>query len=289
MTIYNLGSINADYFYRVPSIPKPGETLAAHSLSKGMGGKGANQSVALAQAGADVRHIGCIGQDGVWMRDTLSKFGVDTTGVKVVGEVSGHAIITVSDDGENAITLAAGANQKVSIPHISNCLGEISKSDWLVLQNETNGVAEAAKLAKVAGAQVAYSAAPFSIEAVSEVLDLIDLIAVNEGEAAALDEGLSSAQSAKLEKIAVLKTKGSNGADFKMNGVTKSVAGLKVEAVDTTAAGDTFFGFFLASLAEGACEEKSMELANAAAALKVTRAGTADAIPTLAEVKALAT
>ena len=113
MTIWNLGSINADYVYRVPHLPEPGETIAAANLERGLGGTGANMSVAAARAGARASHIGAVGPDGRWAVDRLTEYGVDTRWIREVSHPTGHAIINVDDSGENAIVIYPGAGRLI--------------------------------------------------------------------------------------------------------------------------------------------------------------------------------
>lgn len=284
MTIYNLGSINVDHFYSVPHIPHPGETLASTDYAIGLGGKGANQSVAMAKAGADVRHIGAVGADGSGWLDRLQALGVNVDDVCAVHLPTGHAIITVAEDGENAITLFAGANQGIPNAHIATALAKIKPTDWLVLQNETNGHQAAMECAKAKGARIAYAAAPFEAKSTLALLPHIDLLAVNEGEAQELAHALDIAEYENIPVPMLLVTLGAKGARLYHGAGVTEVSGIKTTAVDTTGAGDTFFGYFLAGLDRGLDHNAALNLANKAAALKVTRPGTADAIPSLAEV-----
>lgn len=287
MTIFNLGSINADHFYRVAHLPLPGETLAASGYARGLGGKGANQSVAAARAGAEVRHVGATGADGGWMRAELAADGVDCTHVAELEIASGHAIITVDAAGENSIVLFPGANRALPMTALHAAFAGAAAGDYLLMQNETSLQAEAVALARKAGVRVAYSAAPFEAEAVKAVLPDLDLLLLNAVEAAQLCEALGVTLDA-LPVAAVCVTHGAKGAvwhDLAAQ-TTHEQPAFKVEPVDTTAAGDTFAGYLVAGLAEGKTPEQAMQLAAAASALKVTRAGTAAAIPTRAEVDA---
>ncbi|NDI06197.1 MAG: ribokinase, partial [Rhodobacteraceae bacterium] len=182
MAIYNLGSINIDNFYQVPHIPAPGETIAAGHMSMGLGGKGANMSVAAARGAARVVHIGAIGAEGVWARDRLTEYGVDTRFI-VDGTRTGHAIICVAEDGENAITLFTGANHEITSDLIGSSLSEAQTGDIFVTQNETNAQEEACEMAKRLGLRVAYAAAPFGAGAVQAVLPYIDMLILNQIEA----------------------------------------------------------------------------------------------------------
>ncbi len=286
MTLYNLGSINADHVYDVPHLPAPGETLAAKSLTIGLGGKGTNQSVAAARAGAKVFHIGAVGSDGAWARDRLASYGVDVRFVETVEGPTGHAIINVDQSAENAIVLLQGANFAFPAALITRALENAEVGDSLLLQNETGFQAEAAQIAQEKGLNVVYSAAPFSVSAIKAVLPYITLLAVNEIEAAQLAEALGVTPEG-LDVPEVLITRGKDGATWRSrSGEVHDCDSFDVTPVDTTAAGDTFAGFFAAARAQGAAVPEAMRFASAAAALKVTRSGAADAIPTREEVEA---
>ncbi|MDW4549178.1 PfkB family carbohydrate kinase [Defluviimonas sp. D31] len=286
MTIYNLGSINIDHFYRVPHLPAPGETLAAESYTVGLGGKGANQSAAAAKAGARVVHIGAVGPDGAWAVDRLAGWGVDTSHVARLDTPSGHAIINVDAGGENAIVLFPGANWALPFSLIEAALAGAGPSDTLLLQNETAHQAEAAALARERGMRVIYSAAPFDIGAVQAVLENVSVLALNAVEA----DQLAAAMGIGLDLIDVpelLVTRGAEGAEWRSREGDRALAApVKVRPVDTTGAGDTFAGYFAAARDAARTPAEALSLAGAAASLKVTRHGTADAIPTLNEVEA---
>lgn len=287
MTIYNLGSINADYFYDVPHIPAEGETLAATGQRVGLGGKGANQSVAAALAGAEVHHLGAVGPDGDWAIDRLRELGVGVDHIRKVDTPTAHAIINVAADGENAIVIFSGANLVQPDDAISAGLENAKSGDLLILQNETAGQVEAAKIGKSKGMRVMYSAAPFHVEPVRAILDHVDILAVNQGEAAELVAALGVELGA-LPVEGVLVTLGADGADYHdvASGTVTHCDAVPVTPVDTTGAGDTFAGYFAAGLDAGFEISDALSRAAKAAALKVTRPGTADAIPTVQEVEA---
>ncbi|NNJ66476.1 MAG: ribokinase [Boseongicola sp.] len=286
-TIWCLGSINIDLFYDVPHIPAPGETLAATGHSEGLGGKGANQSVAAAKAGAPVHHIGAIGANSAWVIERLESFGVDTTHIAHSTDPTGHAIINVASDGENAIVILPGANRSLAEDGITAALSNAQPGDLLLLQNETNLQPETAQKASEIGMRVLYSAAPFDAEAVRAVLPHIDMLLLNEVEAQQLEKALEqSLYELPIKHIVI--TLGPNGARWisTQSGDTIDTPGIKVDAVDTTGAGDTFAGYLAAALSRDFTPSEAMAFAGRAAALKVTKKGTADAIPTLAEVEA---
>ncbi|MDG2405336.1 MAG: PfkB family carbohydrate kinase, partial [Paracoccaceae bacterium] len=180
MTLFNLGSINADFVYQVPHLPALGETLAATSMVRGLGGKGANMSVAAARAASHVCHIGCIGADGAWAVDRLLEYGVDTRFIISKSEPTGHAIIAVDTAGDNNILLYPGANHAVTKTIIGVALSHAKEGDWLLLQNETNNQCYAVEIAKKLGMKVAYAAAPFDASAVEAVLNQLDFLVLNE-------------------------------------------------------------------------------------------------------------
>ncbi|WP_417242135.1 ribokinase [Celeribacter sp.] len=287
MAIYNLGSVNIDHFYTLPHFPKPGETLHASDHALGLGGKGTNQSVAAAKAGAQVFHIGAIGKDDDWVRERMNSYGVDTTYVHDVAGVTGHAIINVDAAGENTIVLQPGVNVKQDAEAVLDAIDNAQEGDTLLLQNETNLQDHAARFALVKKMRVIYSAAPFDVTAVTNVISDVSILVMNSVEAAQL----TSALGVTLDKLPVpqlIVTLGSKGAMWRSNetGEVIEVSVPKVTPVDTTAAGDTFIGYVAAGLDEGLTIKDAMEWASQAAALKVTRKGTADAIPTADEVAA---
>jgi ribokinase len=283
--IHTLGSINADHTYRVPRLPRPGETLAASHYHAGLGGKGANQSIAAARAGARVVHLGAVGPDGTWMVRRLAAEGIDTTHVVQAEGPSGHAIIHVDDAGENAITLYPGANRLQDPDAIAAALDEGRAGDWLLLQNETSHQRAAADRARGRGMSVAYSAAAFDPAAVQAILPHVTLLILNAVEAAQLGDVTGMAPK-DLPVANVLVTKGPGGADWieTAGGASLSVPAPAVTPVDTTGAGDCFAGYAVAGLAQGLDPRAALQRAAQAAALQVQRPGAAAAIPSLDEL-----
>ncbi|WP_136652320.1 PfkB family carbohydrate kinase [Paracoccus aeridis] len=283
MAIFNLGSINVDYVYRLAALAEPGETVAARSLSRGLGGKGANQSIAAARAGAAVCHIGAIAESDAWVAEILGASAVDVAGVaRLADAATGHAIIMVDEHGENAIVIHPGANRALAEGDVLQALSGIGPADTLLLQNETSHQRAAAAFARRAGARVIYSAAPFDLDAVREVLPFVSILAVNAGEAARLQAGID----APLPVAGMLVTMGADGAEYRdlASGRVTRQAAFPVTPVDTTGAGDCFAGWFAAGLDAGLGIDTALRRAAAAAALQVTRPGAADAMPALDEV-----
>lgn len=281
--VWCLGSINADHIYRLPRLPAPGETLAASGYRRMLGGKGANQSIAAARAGAEVRHLGAVGQDGAWLHAALAASGVDVSRVATRPGVSGHALVLVSEAGENAIVIHPGTNRMLDQGQITDALVDVAPGDWLLLQNETSLQVEAARLARAAGARVAYSAAPFEAGALRAVLPFVTLLILNAVEEARLEATLGP-----VEVPQVLVTRGAEGAVWhdRKSGETVTVPAFPVPVRDTTGAGDCFAGYVVAALAMGRPVSEALYLASAAAALQVTRDGASEAIPTMAETRA---
>ena len=281
--IFNFGSINIDHVYRVPHLPEPGETLTASSRETHLGGKGINQSIAISRAGGNVIHIGAVGPDGDWALQAVRDLDVGTDAISKVDAPTGHAVIYVDDDAENEIVILAGANACLTENQIRETMEHASSDDWVLVQNETNLVPQVVAAAKHAGCKVAYSAAPFVADVAISLLEKIDLLVVNEGEANALSDALG-VEVHRIPVSEVLITKGSKGASFKHSQGILEQDAFKVMPVDTTGAGDTFLGSFLARLDLGneACE--ALEYAAAASALQVTQVGAATAIPDQAGV-----
>lgn len=282
--ILNFGSINIDHVYRVSHLPKPGETLGAHSYDRYLGGKGINQSAAIARAGGTVRHIGSVGPDGDWALTRIQELGIDTSSIGFSTTATGHAIINVDDNGENVIVIYGGANLEFSIEQIERALSAATQGDWVLLQNETNLTEEIAEKAKGKGCKVAYSAAPFVAEKASRILPLVDLLVVNELEAESLS-GLLGVGVGQIPVPQLLVTKGGSGAYFRASEWTIEQPAFSVEPLDTTGAGDTYLGSFLARFSENGDPEQAMRYASAASAIQITRPGAAAAIPERDEVE----
>ncbi|PZQ97675.1 MAG: ribokinase [Cereibacter sphaeroides] len=282
MAVWTFGSINIDHVYRVPHLPRAGETLAAHEYSMGLGGKGANQSVAAARAGARAVHIGAVGPEGRWARDMLDDYGVDIAHVAIAEMPSGHAIINVDPAAENAIVIFSGANHSFTAETVGEALAFAHPGDTLLLQNETSAQADAARIGKEMGLRVIYSAAPFLVSSVKAVLPHVSMLVMNEGEAAELRAAFG-----QMPEIDMIVTRGGDGAEWLSPGrQTIRVPAFRVTPVDTTGAGDCFTGTLAAALDAGLEPAAAMRRASAAAAIQVTRPGAAQAMPSVDEVDA---
>ena len=282
MDIYNLGSVNIDRVYSLDHIVAPGETVSASALHEVPGGKGFNQSVALARAGARVHHIGAIGPDGAHLAAMLRETGADTAALASVAEPTGHAIIQVDREGRNSIVVFAAANGAITPEAVRAALADAKPGDVLLCQNETSSVAEAMREAKARGMRIVFNPSPFNDKIASLPLDLVDQFIVNETEEAGL-----AALGGVTAGAARVVTRGADGCESFAPGRDPVRAdAFRVKAVDTTAAGDTFTGYYLASVAAGATEAEALRRASAAAAISVTRLGAAPSVPTAEEVDA---
>jgi len=287
--VFNLGSINIDHVYRVGHFVRPGETLASHSYERGAGGKGFNQSVALCRAGARVFHIGACGPDGEWLREFLTKEGADITWLKETENPTGHAIIQVSDTGENAILLHGGANRSIGRDAVLLALGDAPQGAWFLTQNETDSVPESFRLARELGLTVCFNAAPMDEAVLRYPLEMVDWLIVNETEGAAIagnDQpgAIAEVVAARYPGMGLVLTLGGQGVLCRKSGQTIRLPAPEVRVVDSTAAGDTFTGYFVAAMAAGQDLESALILATKAAAITVTRPGAANSIPLAGEL-----
>ncbi|AXY02872.1 ribokinase [Vibrio alfacsensis] len=294
-----LGSVNADHVLQVPSFPRPGETLHGRNYQVIPGGKGANQAVAAARLNADIGFIACVGDDsfGINIRENFKMDGIDITGVKMQPNCpTGIAMIQVSDSGENSICLSAEANAKLTAEAIESDLERIRQADYLLMQLETPmcGIEKAAIVAKSAGTTVILNPAP-ARELPDSLLSCVDVITPNETEAEVLtgvtvtdDESAHKAAKILHEKgiETVMITLGARGVWLSQKDQGKIIPGFRVEATDTTAAGDTFNGAFVTGLLESLPLESAIKFAHAAAAISVTRFGAQTSIPSRDEVEA---
>lgn len=290
MKVLNFGSLNIDYVYRVNHFVQPKETMSALDLTVGCGGKGLNQSVALGKAGVQVWHAGFIGAEGYFLKEKLDEAGVCTEFVKTVTGATGHAIIQVDETGENCILLHGGANQCFTKEYIDEVLSQFEAGDIVLLQNETNEIAYMIEQAYNRGMRVALNAAPITETVKSLPLEKLSWLLVNEVEGAFLagtnqEEDILKTLGEKYPNTTIVLTLGGDGVMGLEGSNQVVVPAKKVEVVDSTAAGDTFTGYFLYGMIKNYDLKKSLEVATAASAIAVTRAGAADSVPMQEEVK----
>ncbi|NOT95696.1 MAG: ribokinase [Nitrospira sp.] len=283
--ILNLGSLNTDYVYRMQRIACSGETLASTGFSRGAGGKGLNQSIALARAGAEVYHAGCLGRDADWLRKLLEEEKVNTWRLASVDQPQGHAIIQVDAKGSNAIVLHGGANLSLVPGDLEARFEGFGVGDWFLTQNETSCVPEALTLASARGLTVCFNPAPMHADVGTYPLAMVDWLVVNEHEGCELTGetapgGILRGLRKCSPRANLILTLGATGAwGVPPEGDAVFVPAPVVQAVDTTAAGDTFMGYLLAASMQGATLQVALDLACRAGGVCVTRAGAAASIP----------
>ena len=290
MKVLNYGSLNVDYTYSVPHIIVGGETMASFELHEYCGGKGLNQSVALAKAGLDVWHAGIIGNDGQMLLDACADAGVHTDFIKKMDVRGGHTVIQVDENGQNSIILYGGTNQMQTADFVDEVLSHFEEGDYLVLQNEVNMLDYIIDKAYERGMKIILNPSPYNEALDACDLSKVSLFLVNEIEAAQIT-GNNDAEHAldalheTFPNAEFVLTLGSDGAWY-YDGKQKVFQDIfKVKAVDTTAAGDTFTGYFLAGVVKGMPMEKILELASKASAIAVGRPGASPSIPSLEEVE----
>jgi ribokinase len=290
MKILNFGSLNIDYVYHVSHFVKPGETLQAKKQSIFCGGKGLNQSIALARAGAPVYHGGCIGFGGEMLKDALEKDHISIQLLSMVDVIQGNAVIQVDDQGENCILLYGGSNQAITKPYAEQVLSYFGKGDFLVLQNEISCIEEIITLAVKKEMIVVLNPSPFTDNLRHIDYDNISWLILNEIEGEQLSGEKNPSEvwmslHQKYPHMNMVLTLGSAGAYCFTATEEIYQSAYPVQTIDTTAAGDTFTGYFLAGILKGEPLEMCMQSAAMAAAITVTRMGAAVSIPYVAEVK----
>lgn len=286
MKILNLGSLNIDKTYQVEHFVKPKETLDAAEYQEFCGGKGLNQSVALAKAGANVYHAGMIGMEGCTLLEVMKMAGVKIELVETVNTPTGHAIIQVDKEGQNSILIFGGANQKVTREYIDYALRVLEKGELLLLQNEVSNIEYAIEKASEAGIKIALNPSPFNEKILKCDLAKVDYFILNEIEGKELAEADSFEPNEIIEKLrkkyphaCFVVTFGENGSYYADAEKVLHQQIFKVPVCDTTGAGDTFCGYFLAGIMKGIKVEENLRRASAASAIAVSRRGAADGIP----------
>jgi ribokinase len=300
--ILNIGSINIDEVFSVARFVQPAETIPCRSYARHAGGKGNNQSVALARAGAEVCAAGKVGADGAFLVAGLKSVGVDVSRVIEAGVPTGRAIIQVDGEGQNCIILLAGANDDISEADIDAFLAGWGEGDSLLLQNETSGTGYILAEAARRGLKVFFNPSPVKENLADLPLRKVDWLLLNEVEGAALaglasfgapapiggyaPDAILSGLRSRFPRANLVLTLGAEGVRYAgADGSSLSLPAEKVEVVDTTGAGDTFTGFFIAGLLRGDTVEAALRDAVRAASVCVMRPGAAESIPTRAELK----
>ncbi len=289
MKALNFGSLNLDYVYNVPHFVQPGETLSAASQSVFPGGKGLNQSVAFAKAGAVIYHAGCVGQGGAMLEQVLKESGVNVDYLAAVKELQGNAVIQVNPEGQNCILLFGGSNQCITEAQIESTFSHFDAGDYLILQNEVNSLSKIVDAGYVRGMRIVLNPSPYNEIINSVDLSKISWLLMNEVEAEQLSGSDDPEEAWKkihenYPELSVLITLGSQGSMAFSGSETVHQDAFPVKAVDTTAAGDTFTGYFVTGLMGNLPLAECLRRASMASSISVTRPGAASSIPTKEEV-----
>lgn len=289
MKILNFGSLNIDKVYAVEKIVKGGETIDSVSFSESVGGKGLNQSIAVAKAGGNIMHAGCVGKDGEILLQALKDNNVDTSLIKTVETASGQAIIQVDKHGQNCIILFHGANYEVDKAYIDEVMQDFAQGDILILQNEISNIDYIIEVAKAKQMKIYLNPSPINENLNKYNMQAIDGIFVNEHEGAYLAgkekvEDILDSLASKYPELEIILTFGDKGAYYRHKDINIFQPAYKVDAVDTTASGDTFTGYFIALRQQGKSIEESLQKASKASSITVSRKGASISIPKIAEV-----
>lgn len=294
MKIINFGSLNIDKVYEVADFVTAQETISAKTLNIFAGGKGLNQSIAAARAGAEVMHVGAIGSDGDFLLELLKESGADISQIQKLDEESGHAIIQVTPAGQNCIIIYGGTNQMLTKEQIDQTLDLSEPQDIILLQNETNYLGYIMEQAVERRLRIALNPSPISETLLTLPLDKAEWLLLNEVEGKILagmkknapvdNEGVLSALHEKYPNVRLVLTVGQDGVLYQDHMCRAAHPIFRVKTVDTTAAGDTFGGYFLACVSEGRDVSDCLRIASAAAALAVSRKGAVPSIPKRYEV-----
>ena len=290
MKILNIGSMNLDMVYQLDHIVQPGETEASYGMNVFLGGKGINQSVAAAKAGAQVYHGGMIGEDGQPFLDACAEFGVDARYIRKVEGKSGHAIIQIDKNAQNSILLFGGANQKLTAEYVDGVLADFAAGDILLLQNEVNMLPYIVDRAYEKGMQIALNPSPYNESLKAVDMGKISIFLLNEVEGGQITglqepEAILAGLLEKFPGAKIVLTLGKDGAVYADARQKHFQPIFPVKAVDTTAAGDTFTGYFLACLCEGMEIPQVLKRSARASSIAVSRPGAVPSIPWRKEVE----
>ncbi|MGH4049777.1 MAG: ribokinase [Clostridium sp.] len=289
MKILNFGSLNIDMVYDVINFVKPGETISSTKYSVFCGGKGLNQSIALARAGVDLYHAGKVSTDGRSLVEILNENSVKTDFVSLDGTYTGHAIIQVDSKGQNSILLCGGANKELTKEYIDFVLNHFEANDILVLQNEINHLEYIINKANKKGMRIVLNPSPIDKKIIEIDFNMINLLVLNEIEGKAIanvlqEEEIIDKLIYKYPNLKIVLTLGENGSMYGENNFRLTEQILKTEVVDTTAAGDTFLGYFVAGLILDKSPSECLNLATVASSLAVSKKGASISIPFMKEV-----
>lgn len=289
MKVLCFGSANLDHVYKVDHFTVPGETQGCLEYNIKCGGKGVNQAIAMALAGNDTYFAGIIGSDGGLLKDALVDKGVHIDYMKISNKPTGHAIIEVDQSGQNHILLYGGTNKEIDFEYIDEVLSHFSKGDIVVLQNEINNVPYIIERCYEKEMKIFFNAAPYDIAVKNYPIEKVTWLVVNETEGATLSneedsEKIIQTLKQKYPYTHILFTMGKEGSRVLTDKEDIKVEALKVNAVDTTGAGDTYIGYFVRGIVEEMPLLETAQMATKASAIAVTRFGAVDSIPNYEEV-----
>lgn len=288
--VINFGSLNIDHVYTVDHFVQPGETTSALSFELLPGGKGLNQSVALAKSGGIVHHAGKVGIDGIWLIDLLESAGVQTELIDRTGTNTGTALIQVDKNGQNCIIIHHGANLEISDEYIETTLDQFGSGDLILLQNEINSIEKIMNIAYQKDMEIAFNPSPFDASIERLPLEKVTYFLLNEIEGFELTgETVPGLIADKLLRkyphAKIVLTLGKSGVLYRDGQLSITNGTYQVPVVDTTAAGDTFTGFFLSQIVAGCPVAEALRIASLASSIAVSKKGAAISIPSLKQVK----
>ena len=289
MKLLVFGSLNIDHTYHLPHLVKEGETLSSTAYAKNEGGKGFNQAVALAKAGLDISFAGAIGKDGLFLQEYLQSIGIDTAHIQVLDVPTGHAIIQVDAEGRNSIFLYGGANQAITEEHINQVLSHFQAGDYILLQNEISLGESILRKAHEKGMHIILNPSPISSELLAWPLELVDWFILNEVEGRDLTgctdpDAILDGLLARFSSAHIVLTMGDKGSIYADAACRIHQNAIPAHVVDTTAAGDTFTGYFFAAMMSNKSPADALRIAAAAASLAIAKPGAAKSIPCAREV-----
>ena len=284
MKILNFGSINKDFFYSVNDFVKPGETISSIRYNVKIGGKGLNQSVGISKAGQKIYHAGIINKDDTFILDRLKKWNINCENIVLGVNPTGHAIIQVDKNGENSIIIHGGANHDFDIKFVKSVLSKFDSGDILVLQNEINNIKEIIDRAHHKKMKIVFNPAPFNNEILSYDLNKISTLILNQTEGEALSKekkpvNILKVLNSKFNNTEIILTLGEKGSLYSFKDELLKIKAHKEDTVDTTGAGDTFIGYYVAGIASKMNKKDNLNRASKAAAIATTKLGGAGSIP----------
>lgn len=289
MKILNFGSLNIDYVYKVDHMVREGETLSSSGMEVFLGGKGFNQSVALAKAGIPVYHAGMIGKEGKIFLDACKEYGISSKFIKTIEEKNGHTIIQVDKNGQNCIMLYGGSNRSLTKDFIDEVLAYFGREDYILLQNEVNHLDYIIEKAYERGIKIILNPSPLDAYLDSCDLSKITYFMMNEIEGKQItgeknvDKILDKMMQMYPESKIIL-TLGEAGSMYRDKESSFKQDIFKAAVVDTTAAGDTFTGYFISAIISGKSIPDALKISAMAASITVSREGASPSIPKLDEV-----